>query len=291
LAEKVFINSSEKERETYCRHQPMSMGFSIGQASQSPFMKLIQIYLAAIATLLIVGRAFGQSSDVSALIRKADELDARNQADAAIDTLTQAEKISPNNPSVLIKLSQEYSDKIDAAPDRTQKLSYANLTLEYAKRAVRQAPDNADAHVCLSVAYGKMTDFVDNKTKMEYSKVVKSEAEKAVELDSKSDLGWLILARWNFEMATLNPILRGIAQALYGQMPPASKETAVECFQKAIAAAPQKIIHHAEYARALEAMGRQQEAKAEWLRVRQLKPADAQDRKYRAQAESKLAGH
>jgi tetratricopeptide (TPR) repeat protein len=254
-------------------------------------MKFIQICLAVISTLLTAGAAPGQTSDVSALIHKADMLDAQNQTDAAIEILTQAEKISPNNPDVLIKLSQDYSDKIDTAPDRTHKLNYANLSLQYAKRAVREAPDNADAHVCLSVAYGKMTDFVDNKTKMEFSKVVKSEAEKAVELDPGSDFGWLILARWNFEMATLNPILRGIAQALYGQFPPASKERAVEYFQKAITAAPHKIIHHAEYAQALEAMGRQQESKAEWLKVRQLKPADAQDRQYRAKADAKLAGH
>jgi tetratricopeptide (TPR) repeat protein len=269
----------------------MSIGFSTGKSGQSQFMKLTQIYSAVIATLLLVGTALGESSDVSALLRKADELDAQDQKDAAIEILTQAEKISPNNPSVLVKLSQDYSDKIDSAPDRTHKLNYAKLALEYAKRAVRQAPENADAHVSLSVAYGKMTDFVDNKTKMEYSQVVKSEAEKAVALNPNNDLGWLILARWNFEMATLNPILKGIAQALYGQIPSASKERAVECFQKAIAAAPQKIIHHAEYAQALESMGRQQEARAEWLKVRQLKPVDAQDRQYRAQAESKLAGH
>jgi tetratricopeptide (TPR) repeat protein len=205
-------------------------------------------------------------------------LDAQEQTDAAIETLIEAEKIGPNNPSVLIKLSQDYSDKIDAAKDRTHKLNFANLSLEYAKRAVREAPENADAHVCLSIAYGKITDFVDNKTKMEYSKVVKSEAEKAVELNPKNDVGWLILARWNFDMATLNPILRGIAQALYGQLPPASKEKAAEYFQKAIASAPQKIIHHAEYARALEEMGRQKEARAEWFKVKKLKQTKAQDR-------------
>src|SRR6266481_562838 len=223
--------------------------------------RYILFAIAAIYSTLFMPT--GQSQDASTLIRKADQLDAQEQADAAIDALKQAEKISPNNSDVLIKLSRDYSDKIDAVKDRSEKLHYANLCLEYAKKAVRQAPDSSDAHVCLSIAYGKMTDFVDNKTKMEYSKVVKSEAEKAVDLDPQSDLGWLILARWNFEMATLNPILRGIAQALYGQLPPASKERAVEYFQKAIAAAPQKIIHHAEYALALEAMGRGQEARAE----------------------------
>ena len=108
------------------------------------------------------------------------------------------------------------------------------------KEPCSEAPDNSDAHVCLSIGYGKMTDFVDNKTKMEYSKVVKSEAEKAVELNPKNDMALLILARWNFDMATLNPILKAIAQTLYGQLPPASKEIAVEYFQKAIAAAPRE---------------------------------------------------
>jgi tetratricopeptide (TPR) repeat protein len=230
----------------------------------------------------------GQSQDVSTLIRKADQLDAQEQADAAIDALKQAEKISPNNPDVLIKLSQDYSDKIDAVKNRPEKLHYANLCLEYAKKAVRAAPDNSDAHVCLSIAYGKMTDFVDNKTKMEYSKVVNSEAEKAVELNPKNDLALLILARWNFDMATLNPILKGIAQALYGQLPPASKEKAIEYFQRAIAAAPQRIMHHGAYAEALESMGKTQEAKTEWSKVRQLKPTDAEDRQYVAEAEAKL---
>jgi tetratricopeptide (TPR) repeat protein len=241
---------------------------------------------AAICSIFFLTAAHSQ--DVSALIRKADELDAQERTNDAIETLKQAEKISPNNPDLLIKLSQDYSDKIDSAKDRSQKLAFAKLCLEYAEKAVRAAPDNADAHVCLSVAYGKMTDFVGNKTKMEYSKVVKSEAEKAVELNPKNDLALLILARWNFDMATLNPILRAIAQSLYGQLPPASKEQAVEYFQRAIAAAPERIIHHAAFAEALESMGRSKEARAEWLKVKQLKPTDAEDRRYLAEAEQKL---
>jgi tetratricopeptide (TPR) repeat protein len=236
-------------------------------------------FLAAICFFCLGTLVHGQ--DVPALLRKADDLDSQGRSDEAINTLKQAEKISPNNPNVLIKLSQDYSDKIDATKDQSQKLGFAKLCLEYAKRAVHEAPDSADAHVCLSIAYGKMTDFTDNKTKMEYSKVVKSEADK-------NDLALLILARWNFEMATLNPILKAFAQTLYGQMPAASKELAVEYFQRAIAAAPEKIIHHAEFAQALEEMGKNKEAKAEWMKVKQLKATNAEDRRYLAIADQKL---
>lgn len=251
-------------------------------------MKLFRILFCTAALCSTLFVPVGQAQDITTLLRKADQLDEQEQTDAAIDVLKQAEKISPSNPDVLIKLSQDYSDKIDAVKDRSEKLRFANLCLEYARKAVREAPGNSDAHVCLSIAYGKMTDFVDNKTKIEYSKVVNSEAEKALELNPKNDLALLILARWNFDMATLNPLLKGIAQALYGQLPPASKEKAMEYFRRAIAAAPQRIMHHAAYAEALESMGRTQEAKAEWLKVKQLKPTDAEDRRYLAEAQAKV---
>lgn len=248
----------------------------------------MQTLLIGVTVCSILFTSVAQSQEVAALIRKADQFDAQERTDAAIDILKQAEKISPNNPQVLIKLSQDYSDKIDASKDRSQKLAAARLCMEYAKKAVHVAPDNADAHVCLSIAYGKMTDFVDNKTKMEYSEVIKSEAEKAIELNPKNDQALLILARWNFDMATLNPILKVIAESLYGQLPPASKEKAMEYFQRAIAAAPNSIINHAQYAEALESMGKTNEARAEWLKVKQLKPTGVEDRKYVAEAEQKL---
>src|ERR1700722_2929958 len=93
------------------------------------FMRILPVT----ATLCFVFAAtVAQSQDVSALIRKADELDAQDRTDAAIETLKQAEKISPNDPTLLIKLSQDYSDQIDNAKGGAQKLAAAKLCLEYA---------------------------------------------------------------------------------------------------------------------------------------------------------------
>ena len=187
----------------------------------------------------------------------------------------------------MIRLAQDYSDKVDLAKDRSEKLSFAKLSLEYAKRAVQLAPNNSDAHSSLSVAYGKMTDFVGNRTKIQYSKIIKSEAERSIELNPENDNALLVLARWNLDMSTLNPILKGIAQMIYGQMPSASQDKALEYFQRAIAAAPQRVLYHAEYAKALEQLGRSQEAKAQWQKVRQLKASDVAEREYQAEAAKK----
>jgi hypothetical protein len=40
------------------------------------------------------------------------------------------------------------------------------------------------------------------------------------------------------------------------------------------------VIHHAEYAKALEALGEKEKAREEWTKVMELKPVDAQDRLY-----------
>jgi len=108
--------------------------------------------------------------------------------------------------------------------------------------------------------------------------VIQSEAEKAVQLNPKNDMAYLVLAKWNAEMSDLNPILRGIAQVLYGQVPASSPEKAIEYFRKAIAIAPNRIAHHFGYAQALDRMGKKEEARTEYQKVLQLKATDNEDR-------------
>jgi predicted Zn-dependent protease len=228
-----------------------------------------------------------EAQDVNSALLRADKLEDANRFKEALDILKEADRTSPENPAILRRLSRVYSDLIDVTSGASAKKEYAQLALADAKRAVEKAPNDAEAHLALSIAYGKITDYVDNKTKIEYSKYVKSEAEKAMELDPKLDDPYEILARWNFEMASLNPIERGFAQLFYGQLPPASRNKALEYFRKAISLAPNRIIHHAEYARALEQMGRPNEAKVEWHKVMQLKPIDEGDQKYQAEAAAK----
>jgi tetratricopeptide (TPR) repeat protein len=228
------------------------------------------------------------AEDLNSMLLRADKLEDSNRFNEALDILKEADRTNPDNPAILRRLSQVYSDLIDVTANEGLKKQYAQLAFTNAKRAVQKAPNDAEAHLALSIAYGKITDYVDNKTKIEYSKYVKSEAEKAIELNPRLDDPYEVLARWNFEMANLNPIERGFAQLFYGQLPPASRDKALEYFRKAISLAPNRIIHHAEYARALEQMGRTDEAKAEWRKALQLKPADTGDRKYQAEAAKRL---
>ena len=237
-----------------------------------------------------VTRLSAEAESLSSLLQKADRLDDTDHFLDAITLLKGLEKGDPRNVEVLYRISRVESDFVDDLPDDAKKKGhdYAVESMAYAKKAIEADPQSSEAHLASAIAYGVMTDFVDDRTKMEYSKFIKAEAEKAIELDPENDYAYLVLARWNFEMTQLNPILRGMAELLYGQMPPASQEKAIEDFQKAIELAPNKMIHHFDYAEALARLGRKEEARAEYQKVLRLPPTCREERGYQRKAASGL---
>jgi hypothetical protein len=228
------------------------------------------------------------SQDVDGLIKGADRFEKHGETDLAIGSLRQAGQLSGDNPEIEKRLAREYTRKIEDYSDPPDRKKYAERSLELAQKAASRLPDDSQARVGLAAAYGKMLEMVDDKTKIEYSRRIYAEATRGVELDPNSDFGHLILARWNFEMASLNPFLKGLAQIIYGRVPAASKEDAVVEFRKAIQLAPERITHHAEYAKALDALGEREVARREWTKVTLLKAIDSQDRRYQAAAIDRL---
>jgi tetratricopeptide (TPR) repeat protein len=244
--------------------------------------------LSAAESLLTAGISAPEPENLTARLEKADRLDDSDRFLEAIGILKEAEKSAPKNVEILYRISRVESDLEQDLSDDAKRKAYALESLAYAKRAVEADPENSNAHLAAAIAFGDLTDFVDDRTKIEYSKVIKNEAEKAIELDPKNDYAYLVVARWNFEMTQLNPILRGLAELLYGQMPPASQEKALDDFQKAIALAPNRIIHHYCYGDALAKLGRKEQAKAEFQKVLRLTPSGREDRGYQQKASSEL---
>jgi tetratricopeptide (TPR) repeat protein len=229
-----------------------------------------------------------EPENLSAILQKADHLDDTDHFLEAITLLKEAEKGDPKNVEILYRISRVECDLVDDLSDDSKKKPYAVEAVVYAKRAIEADPQSSEAHLAAAIAYGMITDFVDDKTKMEYSKVIKAEAEKAIELDPRNDYAYLVLARWNFEMTQLNPILKGFAELLYGQMPPASQERALADFQKAIELAPNRMIHHFCYGDALARLGRKDQAKAEYQKVLRLAATCKEERGYQQKAASGL---
>jgi tetratricopeptide (TPR) repeat protein len=244
-------------------------------------------WMFVFANLVAASLAFGME-DVNRLISDAQKMERSGETDSAISVLKEAEKLSPENTEVEKLLAQQYVIKVDDATDPTAKKTLGEMALDLARKAAEKLPDDSDAQVTLAAAYGKLCALVDPKTEVEYSKQVYAEATKALQLNPDSDFGHLILAQWNYQMAFLNPVLKAFTAIVYGKFPPASKEQAIAHYKRAIELAPERIVHHAEFAKALDVMGDTAAAREQWLKVTELKPVYAQDRRYQEMAVKRL---
>jgi len=206
----------------------------------------------------------------------------------ALALFDQAEKADPGDVGIVLRVSQQCSDMIAQAKTPAEALAYARRSLDEAQQAVALAPGNPKAHLALAVAYGRLTDFEDNRTRVEYSRYVKAEADKTLELDPTEDFGYHVLGRWNYAVATLNPVLKLIAKFVYGGMPDASLEEAARDYRKAIELAPQRVIHHHELARVYVALGQTDLARKEWEKELTLKPEDNEGENDQKEARAEL---
>lgn len=271
------------------------------RSASGPQHALSQLYcafrrgalLSRIAVVGVAALLFGTSAvvaedpQVSTLVAHGDAEDRQRHTRAALADFEQAEKLDPRNVGVLLRLSKQHSDLVTGTKTADE-AKHARLALDYAQRAVALDPKNAKGHLCVAIAYGKLTDFVGNKTKVEYSKLIKEAAERSIALDPSDDFGWHVLGRWHFGVANVGTVLRALARAVYGGLPPASNEEAARCLEKATKLAPQRIIHHSELARIYTAMEKPELAAKAWHAVLALPAVDEEDKRDQREARRAL---
>ena len=208
---------------------------------------------------LLVASCFGNMP--SNLIQQGDYHDQRFEPDSALKFYQAAEQSAPRDATLLVRIARQHVYRIDQRPTDAEKLREAKKALGYAERAVESDPNDADAHLAVAIVLGKMTTLMSNRDAIEASKRIKSSAETAVRLDPRSDYAWHLLGRWHQALAGMSPITRGLARLIYGSLPEATNEQAADCFKKAIALKPGRLIHHIELGRTYAQMGRSEEAR------------------------------
>ncbi len=203
------------------------------------------------------GQLFGNFAE---LVKQGDVYDAKHQPDAALQYFLPAEKLDPNNASLLVKIARQHVFRMSELTSKEEKLASGRTALKYAERAVKLAPAECDAHLSVAICWGKLTPLIGSREAVEASRRIKAAAETAVKLDPRSDYAWHMLGRWHQELAGVGGVTRALALVVYGGLPAASNEEAVRCFDKAIALRPDRLIHHVELGRTYAAMGRKAEA-------------------------------
>ncbi len=241
------------------------------------------ISVLAVAVCLGVVRA----ETVDALIAQADAWHDQHQPDRALEVLNEAEEQVGQNAEVLWRIARAYYDKGTLAPDREKEALYVESE-GYARRAVRADSVNADAHVWVAIAVGKVALQRGGKEKVELSREVKEEAEKAISLDPEHDTAYHVLGRWHYEVTTLSWVLKAVAKVVYGGLPDASIDESIRLLQRATDLAPEHINHHLQLAKSYLENNQDTEARQELQLAIQLPPKEIDDPENKREARELL---
>ena len=241
------------------------------------------------ALLLVLAPAAGAKT-VEEWLAEGDQHYAAAHLAEAQAAYAAALQAAPGHFAVLCRLSHTESELGELQKGDVQRATRA-AAVEHARAAVKAAPDSAAGHVWLAVALGRQALTEAPKTKLALSREIRSEVDRALQLDPGVGRAWHVLAVWNVKVASLNAMERMAANAVLGGVPKgASFENAEKAFQKAIALEPAYVNHRLEYGRMLKERGRKAEARQELEKAVSLPPTSgALDARYQAEAKELLA--
>ena len=211
---------------------------------------------SVVVALLVTSGVRAETADE--LIAEGDFFYARLQASEALKYYLPAEKLEPNNVRLLVHISREYRHLMSDETDSTKKVKLGNIAVEYAQRAVAAGPKDPEAQLAVAISYGKVQPYEGYRQRFDAVHVIKSAADRTIELDPHNDLGWHVLGRWYEGLAEVDPLHRTLAQVL-GGLPPATYQDAATCFEKAIQLNPNRLMHYIALGKVYVEMGKRDE--------------------------------
>jgi cytochrome c-type biogenesis protein CcmH/NrfG len=223
------------------------------------FSYIVHSILAA-AALTLPGIA-ADAESVEQLVAQGDQYDQKFQAGEALKFYLPAEKLEPNNTTVLLRIARQYRHLMTDAGPTAEKLRLGGIALGYAKRAAAVAPNDAETHASVAISYGKMLTFQGKKEQVEATPLIRAACERALALDPKNDNAWHVLGKWHRVLADVGGAKRALGSLIYGNLPKGTNEDAVHCLQKAIASNPKRPMHYIELGRTYAQMNNRAEAR------------------------------
>jgi tetratricopeptide (TPR) repeat protein len=215
----------------------------------------------AVSAALLLSASSMHATPAEDLIAQGDVYYDQLDAQQALKFYLPAEKLDPENVTLLVHISREYRHLMGDATNPAEKLRLGGLAVGYAKRAAALGPDDPDAQLAVAISYGKLQPQESNAERLETARIIKTEVDKALKLNPNSDLAWHVLGRWDAGFAEITGVKRALAELMYGKLPEPTYEDAARCFERAIALKPDRLMHYIELGCVYAQMGRTDDAR------------------------------
>ncbi|HZW39454.1 MAG TPA: hypothetical protein VFF33_09160 [Ignavibacteriaceae bacterium] len=187
--------------------------------------------------------------DVKKLITEGDEFYEKFENQKALNIFQEAYKIAPDDFEVLLKLTRSYLDvgeEYMKNGDKGKAEFYYNKAIQFSETMKLKFPEQSETWAYLAASNGDMATFKGSKDKIKYGALVEKYAKKAIELDEKDTMAYVILGLFYFELSKLNWFERTFANTFLGKIPDGGLPEAEQNFKKALRLEPEwiKPIYH-----------------------------------------------
>ncbi|HEY9004486.1 MAG TPA: hypothetical protein VIM75_00055 [Ohtaekwangia sp.] len=168
------------------------------------------------------------------------------KVEAALEKYEQFLKAYPHHAQALTHASRMLSNIGGRLPldKKEEKIAYYTKAKAYALRALPLNQQSIEAHLAYTISLGLMAEVAGSpRDKIHDAKIIRSEAETIIHLDSTCAAAYFILGKWHFELARLSWVEQVACKLFFGGLPEGvSMDAAISNLKKASALQPNTIL-------------------------------------------------
>lgn len=159
---------------------------------------------------------------------------------------------------------------------------------DLADQAVKNHPDSGYAYYAKAVSEGRMSEVLGAGGKVDASRKVKENIEKAAERIPDFAPVWHLYGVWHSDVANMSGAVKAAAGLFSGGIPDASNQKAEEYLSKAISLDEDNILFHLDFAKHYLKVDKPEKAKPLLEKILTIEPQMKDDPKYIDEAKEML---
>lgn len=253
-------------------------------------MQLKSLLKGLVFASLILVHATANAQSVTDQIAAGDSLHAALEPAAALARYEAAIALDSVNADALGKASRSAVDIGEQERNDAQRKALYQKGVNYARRAVAAAPNDADPHFHLARALGRLALSVGVRERVRFANEIHAQGTEALRLDPNHPGALHVLGVWNAEVMRLSGIERFFAKNVLGGrvFNQASWEKAVTYMERAVEVDPKRLTHQLDLARIYADRKEKDKARSLFEGVVAGKVMDVNDPMYKKEAEAEL---
>jgi tetratricopeptide (TPR) repeat protein len=253
-------------------------------------MQLMSLFNRLVFASLILVHATANAQSVTAEIAVGDSLHTALEPAAALARYEAAIALDSLNADALGKASRTVVDLGEQEPDAARRKALYRKGVDYARRAIASAPNDAEPHFHLARALGRLALSVGVRERVRFANEIHAEGTEALRLDPNHPGALHVLGAWNAEVMRLSGIERFFAKNVLGGrvFNQASWDKAVSYMERAVELDPDRLTHQLDLARIYADLKQRDKARTLLEGVIAGRVRDVNDPLYKKEAEAEL---